>query len=294
VSDSTGSIVLTNLGVQSLSVVGALGINNSTGTLTITDLGVRSVAGSTYIGVSGSTGSVTFTNLGVQTLTAGTDTSVSASTGTVTVWNNSTLETVTARGAISSNAIQITSSTSSTSVVSGALTVAGGVGISGALFVGSNVNIAAGLRVTTTSTFTNSLLIGNALTVIGTLTLDGATQNLGSTTGNTTVNLGYGESTSGTVKTVNIGTNGSTGSLAFINIGSPLSVNSSTVYGNLSVTGNLFMEGAVRLWSVSTATAATFTGTPTGSTVYFTDLTPPKIGVYGSSAWRDALGTILF
>jgi trimeric autotransporter adhesin len=294
VSDSTGSIVLTNLGVQSLSVVGALGINNSTGTLTLTDLGVRSVAGSTYIGVSASTGSVTITNLGVQTLTAGTDTSVSAATGIVTVWNNSTLDTVTARGNVSSTAIQITSSTSSTSVVSGALTVAGGVGIGGALFVGGNVNVTSGLRVTTTSTFTNSLIIGGALTVSGTVTLDGATQNLGSTTTNTTINLGYGATTSGNVKTVNIGSNGSTGSNTFINIGSPLSANSSTIYGDLSVTGNLLMQGATILWSVSTVTATLFVGTPTGSTVYFTDLTPPKLGIYGASAWRDAIGNILF
>jgi hypothetical protein len=294
VSNSTGAIVLTNLGVQSLSVVGALGINNSTGTLTLTSLGVSSVAGSTYIGVSASTGSVTITNLGVQTLTAGTDTSVSAATGLVTVWNNSTLETVTARGNVSSTAIQITSSTSSTSIVSGALTVAGGVGIGGRLFVGGDVNATSGILVTNTSTFTNSLIIGNALTVSGTVTLNGATQNLGSTTSNTTINLGYGATTSGNVKTVNIGTNGSTGSNTFINIGSPLSANSSTIYGDATVTGNLLMQGATILWSVSTVTATSFVGTPTGSTVYFTNLTPPKIGVYGSSAWRDALGTILF
>lgn len=295
VSDSTGSIVLTNLGVQSLSVVGALGINNSTGTLTLTSLGVSSVAGSTYLGVSASTGSVTFTNLGVQTLTAGTDTSVSAATGLVTVWNNSTLQTITTRGSASSNAIQITNSTLATSVSTGALVVSGGVGIGGALFVGGNLSVSTGLRVTTTSTFTNSLLIGDALTVSGTVTLDGATQNLGSTTTNTTVNLGYGATASGNTKTVNIGTSGTSGSFTYINIGSTTSnVSSATVYGNLSVTGNLLMQGATILWSVSTVTATSFVGTPTGSTVYFTNLTPPKIGVYGSSAWRDALGTILF
>jgi hypothetical protein len=179
-------------------------------------------------------------------------------------------------------------------IVSGALTVAGGVGIGGRLFVGGDVNATSGILVTNTSTFTNSLIIGNALTVSGTVTLNGATQNLGSTTSNTTINLGYGATTSGNVKTVNIGTNGSTGSNTFINIGSPLSANSSTIYGDATVTGNLLMQGATILWSVSTVTATSFVGTPTGSTVYFTNLTPPKIGVYGSSAWRDALGTILF
>jgi hypothetical protein len=53
------------------------------------------------------------------------------------------------------------------------------------------------------------------------------------------------------------------------------------------------MAGVLLLRTAVTATAATFTGTPTGSTVYFTDLTPPKIGIYGANAWRDALGNIL-
>jgi trimeric autotransporter adhesin len=277
VSQSTGTVTITNNGVQSLSVIGALGVSSTTGTITLTSLGVSSVSGSTYIGVSASTGSVAFTNLGVQTLTAGTDTSVSASTGTIIVWNNSTLQTITSRGSASSNAIQITNATQATSISTGALVVTGGVAIGGDLQI-------AGSAVITTS-----------LTVTSTLTLNGATQNLGSATGNSTINLGYGATTTGNTKTVNIGTDGQGGSTTLINIGSPTAaLSSATVFGDLVVAGSQYMQGWIAILPISTVTIATFTGTPTGATVYFTNLIPPKIGVYGSSAWRDALGTILF
>jgi hypothetical protein len=276
VSTSTGTVTITNNGVQSLSVVGALGVSSTTGTITLTSLGVSSVAGSTYIGVSASTGSVTITNLGVQTLIAGTDTSVSAATGLVTVWNNSTLQTVTSRGSASNNAIQITNGTAASSVSTGALVVSGGVGIGGDLRVNGDV-------------FSSNATIGT------TLTLNGATQNLGSATGNSTINLGYGATTTGNTKTINIGRNGQSGSTTLINIGSPSSaLSSSTVFGDLVVTGSIFMEGSVVFSPLSTATAATFTGTPTGATFYFTNISPPKLGIYGASAWRDAIGNVLF
>jgi len=293
VSDSTGSIVLTNLGVQSLSVVGALGINNSTGTLTLTSLGVSSVAGTTYLGVSGSTGTVTFTNLGVQAITAGTGTTVSASTGQITISSSDTLQTVTDRGASTNQIINISNATGASTTTNGALVVTGGVGIGQNLWAGGDITASAGLRVTSTSTFTNSVLIGGGLNVSGTITLDGATQNLGSSTTNTTINLGYGATTTGNTKTINIGTGGVSGSTTIINIGSSFN-SSSTVSGPVVFTDRIFLQEALVLVPVSTTTLSAFTGTPTGATVYFTDLTPPKIGVYGSSAWRDALGTILF
>jgi hypothetical protein len=140
ISTSTGSVSLTNLGVTNLSGSTYLGISTSTGSVSLTNLGVTNLSGSTYIGISTSTGSVTVTNLGVQTLTAGTDTVVTSSTGTVTVYNNSTLQTVTNRGATTNQAISITSATVSTSTNSGALVVTGGVGIGGNLYVGGTIN----------------------------------------------------------------------------------------------------------------------------------------------------------
>jgi trimeric autotransporter adhesin len=279
VSQSTGTITIANNGVQSLSVIGALGVSATTGTITLTSLGVSAINGTTYLGVSASTGTVSLTNLGVQTLTAGTDTSVSASTGTVTVWNNSTLQTITNRGSASSNAIQITNSTPTTSASTGALVVSGGVGVVGGLFVGASATVTS------------------ALTVGTTLTLNGATQNLGSSVATSTINLGYGATTTGNTKTVNIGTGGDAGSTTLINIGSLTSnLSSATMNGDLVITGALFLQAGngVVMTSISTATATTFTGTPTGTTFYFTNISPPKLGIYGASAWRDAIGNILF
>jgi hypothetical protein len=108
---------------------------------TVDNFGVTSLTGSTYIGVSASTGSVTIQNFGVQTLTAGTDTALTltgANTGTVTVWNTSTLQSITQRGATTPYGISITSATNATSTGTGALQVAGGLGISRDLWLGGS------------------------------------------------------------------------------------------------------------------------------------------------------------
>jgi hypothetical protein len=289
VSTSTGTVTITNNGVRTLTGSAFIAVSTSTGTVTVTNNGVHTLTGSAYIAVSTSTGTVTITNNGVHVLNAGTDTSVSASTGTVTVWNNSTLQTITSRGSVSSNAIQITNATPSISVSTGALVVTGGVGI------GGDLNVNNGIKITGSSTFTNALQIGGTLAVIGTVTLSGPTQNLGDNTGTTTVNLGAGATISGGVKTINIGTGGASGSTAVINIGSSTGAfNSSTVNGDLIITGAVVAQSGIVMTAASTASITAFTGTETGTTLYFTDLSPPKLGIYGDSAWRDALGTILF
>jgi hypothetical protein len=135
------SFAITNLGVQALNGSDFIAVDRSTGTVTITNQGVQTISGTTYLGASSGTGTITLTNLGVQTLTAGTDTAVSASTGTITVWSTSTLQSITNRGAETSNAISITNATGSSTSTSGALTVSGGVGISENLNVGGNVTI---------------------------------------------------------------------------------------------------------------------------------------------------------
>jgi hypothetical protein len=75
--------------------------------------------------------------VGVTTLTAGTDTAVSAATGAVTVWSTSTLQSITSRGATTPSAITITNGTASTSTLTGALIVAGGIGIGNNIIVGA-------------------------------------------------------------------------------------------------------------------------------------------------------------
>jgi hypothetical protein len=140
--------VLTSIlpvGGTAISISG-VSTNGPQYTFTINNRGVTSIAGSDYISVSTSTGSVVINNLGVQTLTAGTDTAVSSSTGTVTVWNNSTLQSVTARGATTTNAIRITNLADATTTNTGALQVAGGVGIAGSGFVGGDFTIVGQLN----------------------------------------------------------------------------------------------------------------------------------------------------
>lgn len=138
-----------------ITITNEIGVGTAT-SFTINNAGVIAVAGSTYIGVSSATGIVSFTNLGVQTLTAGTDTSVSRTTGTVVVWNTSTLQSITNRGATTTNAISITNNTDSNTSTAGALTVAGGVGIGRNLIVGGNAAIYGNLQVLGTQTYVNS------------------------------------------------------------------------------------------------------------------------------------------
>ena len=100
-----------------------------------------------------------------------------------------TLQTITNRGAISSNALSITNTTNSTNVNSGALIISGGIGI--------NNNIYSG-----------GIIYSNTFDCIGT-TLDIGTTNasilnLGTANGTTTINIGTG----GGATTINIGGNG--------------------------------------------------------------------------------------
>jgi hypothetical protein len=179
----SGNRVLTSVvpvGGNAISISAISTASGST-TFTVNNTGVTSAVGSTYIGVSTSTGSVTFTNLGVQTLTAGTDTAVSAATGTITVWNASTLQSVTNRGATTTNALSITNATNSTSTNTGALTVQGGVGIGGSMFVGGNVRIVGTLdaQSVTGNISTASNISGGALGSIPYQTAAGITQFIG-------------------------------------------------------------------------------------------------------------------
>lgn len=156
---SGGSPVITQQSFGSFGVTQAIagpyiGISptTGTGTVTISNLGVQTLSGSQYIAVSNSTGSITLTNLGVQSLVDGGETTVSAATGSnVSVTVTSTLQNVTSRGSTTTNAINITNSTISSDIISGALIVSGGVGI------GGNVNVfgtifASGFQVVTSNT----------------------------------------------------------------------------------------------------------------------------------------------
>jgi hypothetical protein len=116
---------------------------NSSGTnatFTIISTGVLGITGTDTISVTtDSSGTVTLSNLGVTSLLAGTDTVVNANTGTVTVWNKSTLQSVTDRGAYTGNVIRFENSSSSTSSVTGAVVISGGIGIAKDLYIDGKI-----------------------------------------------------------------------------------------------------------------------------------------------------------
>ena len=291
VSTSTGSVTLTNLGVTQLTGTTALAISASTGSITLTNLGVTSLAGSTYLAVSTSTGSVTLTNLGVQTLTAGTDTVVSSSTGTVTVWNNSTLQSVTGRGATTNAALSITNSTGASNTNSGALQVTGGLGVGGNVYAtaiydnNSRVITVAtlGSNGVTSLTGTTALAV-SASTGSVTLTNLGVTQLSGTTalavsasTGSITLtNLGVTSLAGSTYLAVS----GSTGSVTLTNLG-VTNLISGTDITLSATTGSITINDASTLQTVTGRGASTTNAVSVTNSTNSTSTTTGALKVTG-------------
>jgi hypothetical protein len=143
-----GSIILTDSTASS---------STSTGALTV--VGGVGIGGALYVGqASYIAGAQILTTATVNqyasqtTIFAGTDTAVNTSTGAVTIWNTSSLQSVTSRGATTDVAVSITNSTASSSTSTGALVVAGGVGINKGLYVGGTVTATSFVGVATTAT----------------------------------------------------------------------------------------------------------------------------------------------
>jgi hypothetical protein len=204
-STITGALVVRGgVGIGGNLYVGTVYSNGSEviTTSTLGSSGVTRITAGIGISVNSSTGNITVTNIGVQTISAGTDTRVSSSTGTVTVWNDSTLQTVTSRGATTNNAISITNTTAATGTTTGALTITGGVGIGGDLYVGtvysngqqvvtstsSNTSFVSAIVAgtdTRVSTSTGVVTVWNDST-LQTITSRGATSNVAVSITNTT------------------------------------------------------------------------------------------------------------
>ena len=139
-STSTGSVVLTNIGVTAAIAGSGISVSQSTGSVTINNVGVYSIGTiGNGITVTTSTGSVFLINSGVTSLTAGTDTTVTASSGDITIWDSSTLQSVTGRGNITTNDILIDSTTPTANTASGALAVTGGVAVGQNLYAGGQI-----------------------------------------------------------------------------------------------------------------------------------------------------------
>ena len=152
---SSGNEVLTTATVNqfanqtSISAGVGISVNTSSGNVIITNIGVTTATGSTYIGISTSSGNVFITNLGVTNLSSGTDITLSATTGSITINDVSTLQSVTGRGATTTNVVSFTNTTTSISTATGAVVITGGLGVGGQINATSIV--AGGVRSTTGS-----------------------------------------------------------------------------------------------------------------------------------------------
>ena len=158
---------------------------------------------------------------------AGTDTAVSTATGNITVWSTSTLQSITNRGAETTNITRFTNTTDSTSTNSGALIVTGGVGINQGLFVAGNTNLQG------SATIANGT--ANYLTVNGTgtsLTVSSNAQFNGVTTATT---LSVGQITGTLYANNNVGIQGR------------LAVTGTSILSETTVTQNLTVIGTSTL-----------------------------------------------
>lgn len=145
-STTTVALTIANVTDSANTTTGALVISGGLG------VGGNIYAGNLYSGGSPVVTESSIGDLGVTSITAGTDTAVSSSTGVIVIWNTSTLDTITSRGSTSTVAITVANATPSTSSLTGAFVVAGGVGIGGDVYA-ANI-YSNGIRVLTTETDT--------------------------------------------------------------------------------------------------------------------------------------------
>jgi hypothetical protein len=145
VINGTTSATSTNTGA--LVVTGGIGIGGSVYSSLIFENSARIVSTSTIKFYA-----VTF----VQN---GTDTVITLSTtGQLTVWNTSTLQSITARGATTDRVMTITNTTPSSSTSTGSLIVYGGIGVAQNVYVGGQVAVST---VTSYPAKVDLTLIGN-------------------------------------------------------------------------------------------------------------------------------------
>ena len=175
ITNATQASTTTNSGA--LRVTGGAGIGGNLYAKNIYDNAVRVITAlnpiaGTAIGVSevdytGPLATFTITNLGVQSVANGVETTVSASTGSnVQINVTSTLQSITVRGSTTDRAIRITNATSSTSEITGALVVNGGVGIGGDVNIDGAVSINKDLRVSGAVTFSSNVTFSGSATYV--------------------------------------------------------------------------------------------------------------------------------
>lgn len=250
-----------NIASAATTVIGVYGAGNTvtiTGTTTITSLGVST---------TGTIRKVVFA--GALTLTYNATSLLLPGNASITTVADDTAEFVCFNGALGywrctsyTRRAGLMVDAASTQTISGAKTFSGTTAISGA----------ATLSGTTTT-------ISSATT-----TLSGGTQNLGSSTGATTISVGGGATTAATTKTIDIGTAGVSTSITNINIGSAVAGATGTtrLNSNTILTGIIAGRGAApTIASAATIAPTTMVSFVSGTTAIATITAPAPISTNG-------------
>jgi len=203
--------------------------------------------------ITGPGGTVTLTNAGVTSLVASTDLSVSGSTGDITISNTSTLQSVTGRGNVTTNAIGITNLTQSNTPTGGALVVAGGIGVGKDLRVAGTMYQQGNLVIDAVNIFSHAV---TSLVASPGLYVD---QNQGDIT---ISNYGVLDLSSDGY----IGLSNNTGSIYITNLG----VQSVTAGVDMSVSAN---TGTITIDNTSTLQSVTYRGGTTNNAIAITNQT---------------------
>lgn len=288
--------------------------NTTTGALVV-DGGVG-IGGNLNIGgsltVNGAQVVTTATANAGFVLQAGTDTVVTTLSGITTVWNNSTLQTITSRGATTNQAVSITNATISANTNSSqALLVSGGIGAQAVYASGlydsgnrvvTNVSATGGTGLTVTTT-TNGTSVSFALANTGVTSLAGTANQISVSNSTGAVTLSVPTNfigTNGTFTTLNVvGTEISistnTGAFEVVGgagIGKSLFVGTTaTVAGTLYRTGNISSIGWLANGVGLVASTSTFTDTSlTGAQglVAVNSLGKPTIAASNTPTYSDA------
>jgi hypothetical protein len=196
-------------------------------------------------------------------ITAGTDTAVSTATGNIVIWNTSTLQSVSDRGATTTNIISFANTANSTSTETGAVVIAGGLGVGHDVWIGGDLNVegdiflqGVGLNTISGSTGTfdfifvegagTGLSVSNNAIIGGNLTATTINVVSQSTLQNVTANI---TTVSNLIATDSALVNGVLTATTLNVTGTSTLVGDVGIYGNLFTTGTTTLAGAVTLES---------------------------------------------
>ncbi len=140
ISNFAGLTTVTNTTNASSTITGALVVTGGVGIGKSLYTNVLFANTTSYVNNAEIITTATVNNYANQTfIYAGTDTAVNTSTGNITIWNTSTLQSVTNRGNSTTNILLVKNTTVSTSTITGALQVYGGVGVGESIYAGNDI-----------------------------------------------------------------------------------------------------------------------------------------------------------